>query len=74
MAAIREGMRIAQEWKQAFLWLTCTNAGAEAVCLAVLWVLGITEEDLEKGYLLRSHEQVHAADRGPAWGIGEAHA
>ena len=38
-------------WKHAFLWLTCTNAGAEEVCAAALWVNGITEEDLEMGYL-----------------------
>ena len=44
-------MALEQDTGDAFIWLTCTNAGAADVCRAALRIQGIGEEDLDTGYL-----------------------
>ena len=44
------GMKLAEEAKEPFNWLTVTNAGASEVCEAALDSLGISKADLASGY------------------------
>ena len=50
-AWVGEGMRIVRESGRPFLWFTATNAGAAEVSRAALRYLGISDEELEEGYL-----------------------
>ena len=44
-------MELAEKKHSIFTWLTATNRGAAEVCDAALTNLGITKEELDKGYL-----------------------
>ena len=44
-------LHLEKERKQPFSWLTCTNAGASEVCAAALRLIGITQQELDQGYL-----------------------
>ena len=44
-------MNLAKSKNQTFTWLTSTNRGASDVCEAALRVLGISAEEIDKGYL-----------------------
>ena len=48
---VAHGLEMAEKEKKVFTWLTSTNRGSQTVCEAALVLLGITEKDLEKGYL-----------------------
>jgi hypothetical protein len=45
------GMQMAKETEKVFTWLTSTNRGSSEVCAAALRIIGISEADLENGYL-----------------------
>ena len=45
------GLRMAEEKKCVFTWLTATNRGAAEVCEAALAEVGISKKDLEGGYV-----------------------
>jgi hypothetical protein len=45
------GMELADKEKEVFTWLTSTNRGAAEVCEAALRNLGITRDEVDKGFL-----------------------
>ena len=47
---VRVGVLLAEQAKQPFAWLTCTNKGSSAVCRAALDLAGVTKQELEEGY------------------------
>ena len=47
---MERGIHLAEEAKEPFAWLTCTNAGASEVCKAALTLVGVTDNDLKDGY------------------------
>ena len=48
---VADGMRMAEEQREAFTWLTNTNAGSAEVCEAALRYKEVSAEDLAEGYI-----------------------
>ena len=49
-SCVAQGMELAEEKQQPFMWLTNTNKGAAEVCEAALRYHGVTPEELATGY------------------------
>jgi hypothetical protein len=49
--AVKFGMKQTEDHGKPFMWLCCTNRGAADVCRAALHEKGITDQELETGYL-----------------------
>ena len=50
-SCVKYGMQIAEETGKPFTWLTSTNKGSSEVCEEALDIVGVTADELEKGYL-----------------------
>ena len=50
-SCVKYGMQIAEETGKPFTWLTATNKGSSEVCEEALDIVGVTADELEKGYL-----------------------
>ena len=58
-ACVLRGMDLATKTGRPFLWLTTTNKGSAEVCEAALHGLGITDEELSRGYLCDPSSKSH---------------